>query len=207
MSHDIYIFGSAVRGEVGQSSDIDVLVIPTDAVSPNVYPASWSIYSRDTIRSYYKEGRLFAWHLHLESHCIYKADSKHWLETLGRPADYKTARQDVANLTELLRDSLLELQRGTESTIYELGICYTALRDIAMSASWHLTGRPCFSRQAPFMLPGASIPVRRDVYEQAMMARHFSMRGSSIPDTLEDTKAELINAPLLEWARNLGEIL
>ncbi|AZC37059.1 nucleotidyltransferase domain-containing protein [Pseudomonas chlororaphis] len=207
MNHDIFIFGSTVRGEVGASSDIDVLVIPVNTVSPEVYPASWSIYSRETIRSYYEEGRLFAWHLHLESRCIYSASSEHWLETLGCPAAYRSAREDVASLTALLCDSLFELQSGTESVIYELGICYTALRDIAMSASWHLTGRPCFSRYAPFMLPGAQIPIGLEVYEQAMMARHFSTRGSAQPRAPEDAIAAFIKAPLLEWAQTLGDVL
>lgn len=207
MNHDIFIFGSTVRGEVASSSDIDVLVVPVSAVHPELYPASWSVYSRDTIRSYYEEGRLFAWHLHLESRCIYSASSKHWLKRLGCPSAYRSAREDVASLTTLLRDSLLELENGTESVIYELGICYTALRDIAMSASWHLKGHPCFSRYAPFMLPGVHVPIEREVYEQAMMARHFSTRGSAPPSATKDTVTALIEAPLLEWANTLGDML
>ncbi len=66
MSHEIYIFGSAVRGEISRTSDIDVLVIPMKGERTE-YPTSWSVYSPEIIESYFRDGRLFAWHLHLEA--------------------------------------------------------------------------------------------------------------------------------------------
>ncbi len=41
MSHDLYIFGSAMRGEISGTSDIDVLVVPLDNIQTE-YPEGWS---------------------------------------------------------------------------------------------------------------------------------------------------------------------
>jgi hypothetical protein len=206
MSHDIFIFGSLVRGEVSRTSDSDVLVIPVGGAHRDAYPAGWSVYQRGTIKSYFDEGRLFAWHLHLESRCVFSAGSENWLQIIGAPASYRAAKEDVLSLTELLADSLDALRNGSNSEIYELGICYTALRDIAMSASWQLMGRPSFSRDAPFMLP-ISVPLSKDAYAQAMGARHYSTRGGATPKAVGETVKAMLEAPLIDWARTIGDSL
>jgi hypothetical protein len=206
MNHDIFIFGSLVRGEVSSTSDSDVLVIPVDAALRDAYPANWSVYQRGTIRSYFDEGRLFAWHLHLEARCVFSAGPKNWLQVVGTPAPYQGAKDDVLSLTELLSDSLEALRHGTNSEIYELGICYTALRDIAMSASWRQMGKPSFSRDAPYMLP-VPVPVSRDAYVRAMGARHYSTRGGPLPQAVEETVREMLEAPLVDWGRTIGDSL
>jgi len=206
MSHDIFIFGSMVRGEVSSTSDSDVLVIPVDAAPREAYPANWSVYQRGTIKGYFDEGRLFAWHLHLESHCVFSAAPKNWLQIIGTPAPYRGAKGDVLSLTELLVDSLEALRNSTNSEIYELGICYTALRDIAMSASWQQMGKPSFSRYAPYLLP-VPVPVSRDAYFRAMAARHCSTRGGPYPQAVEETVREMLMAPLVDWAKKIGDSL
>lgn len=203
MNHDIFIFGSLVRGEVISTSDSDVLVIPTSLSRRDAYPANWSVYQRETIKSYFENGRLFAWHLHLEARCVFSAAPKNWLQVLGIPAPYLAAKEDVQSLTKLLKDSLGELTRGTRSEIYELGICYTALRDIAMCASWRHLGKPSFSRDAPFMLP-VPVPVSRDAYLRAMSARHCSTRGGEQPQAVAETVREMLDAPLIDWAQKIG---
>ena len=206
MSHDIYVFGSLVRGEVRRTSDCDVLVIPVEGAHRDAYPASWSVYRRPTMKRYFDDGRLFAWHLHLEARCVYSAGPENWLQIIGPPAPYRTAKEDVDSLTEILATSLCELRDGSNSEIYELGICYTALRDIAMSASWRLMGRPSFSRDAPFMLPDP-VPLSRDAYAQAMDARHYSTRGGAAPDAVGETVKAMLDAPLIVWARTIGDKL
>lgn len=206
MNHDLFIFGSVVRGEVSSTSDTDILVIPAGPVARNAYPSHWSVYQRETLRDYFSEGRLFAWHLHLESRCVYSAGPMNWLQILGDPAPYSSAREDVLTLTTLLDESLAELQHDTNSAIYELGICYTAVRDIAMSASWQKIGAPCFSRYAPYKLP-IPVPLDRESYECAMVARHYSTRGDQRPAAVSATVSALLAAPLIDWARTLGDSL
>ncbi|WP_152615350.1 nucleotidyltransferase domain-containing protein [Janthinobacterium lividum] len=204
MKHDIFIFGSLVRGEVDQSSDCDVLVIPEGSAERNAYPKNWSVYHRQTVKSFFEQGRLFAWHLHLEARCIFSSQKQNWLEILGSPQPYQEAAEDVESLMELLNDSLIALKRGSNSEIYELGICYTAIRDIAMSVSWSQLRKPSFSRDAPYLLP-VPVPLHYNFYEKAMQARHFSTRGGANPEDIDATVNALLKAPLLLWAKSMKE--
>jgi len=202
MNHELYAFGSLVRGDVTASSDVDILVVPFDTAEPGRYPLGWSVYTRPTILEYFRGGRLFAWHLHLESRCLYSSQVKPWLSTLGEPAPYRTAREDVGELNELLVESLLRMRQRSDSLVYEVGLAYTAIRDIAMSASWAVTGRPNFSSAAPFVLP-VPCPIDRDTYEVAMAARHASTRGASIPPGIARAADTLTAAPLHAWIAEL----
>lgn len=201
MSHEIYIFGSAVRGEVSSTSDIDVLVIPMQGGRTD-YPASWSVYSPEIIESYYRDGRLFAWHLYLEAQRIFPLEGISYLERLGAPAQYTTAQSDIFDLEYMLTESLNEIRTGTNSLIYELGIAYTAIRDIAMSASWFLLEKPSFSRYTPYLLTNAC-PLPIDAYRGAMVARHQATRGTVHPFDSDAVASMLLSSPILEWVNNL----
>ena len=201
MIHDLYIFGSAVRGEVSSSSDIDVLAIPLVSDQRD-YPSSWSVYSPETIESYFRAGRLFAWHLHLEAKCIFSAAPISYLSSLGAPAPYSTAKEDIDDLAGMLWQSLLEIRSETNNLIYELGIAYTAIRDIAMSASWFLMDGPCFSRNAPYIIP-IPCPISVEAYHGAMLARHSSTRGSEHEIDAERVAMELLAAPLHSWVADI----
>src|SRR6185369_12954769 len=141
MNHEIYLFGSIVRGEICPTSDVDVLVVPF-STERSQYPSNWSIYSPDVIREYFRQGRLFAWHLYLEAKCIFSRNETPFLNALGTPEPYSTMAQDIDDLEKLLMEAIHQLDSGTKSVVYELGIAYTAIRDIAMSASWSLSGAP-----------------------------------------------------------------
>lgn len=197
MTHDLYIFGSAVRGEVTSSSDIDVLAIPFDKAYAE-YPKSWSVYSQETISSYFRLGRLFAWHLHLEAKCIYSSGCIPYISSLGKPAVYSSAREDINDLDLMLRQALQEIADDTDSLIYELGIAYTAIRDIAMAASWSLMNKPCFSRNSPYLLP-IPCPLNQEAYHGAMIARHKSTRGIQNEIDAELVAKELLASPLTNW--------
>jgi hypothetical protein len=201
MSHEIYVFGSVMRGEVSPTSDIDILVLPLTS-DRSQFPVNWSIYSPDLIREYFHRGRLFAWHLYYEARCIFTPNETSFLETLGVPAPYATMKQDIADLSKLLSDAIWEIKSDTNSLVYELGIVYTAIRDIAMSASWSFLEAPCFSRHAPYILP-VPCPLSRNAYENAMLARHSSTRGVEINIELDQTAQEIIRAPLEQWVESL----
>jgi len=201
MNHDIYVFGSAVRGEVDEKSDIDVLVVPLGSQKPS-YPEGWSVYSPQLLQDYFNKGRLFAWHLYLESHCIHAAGPIPYIQSLGQPKPYETVSEDIDELEEMFSVALDEIKSGTESIIYELGIAYTSIRDIAMSASWALLDKPCFSRAAPYMLP-IPLPVPRDAYEGAMLARYSSTRGLDYVIPTEHVSQALLRAPIAAWVQEL----
>lgn len=198
MNHEIYIFGSMTRGEVSASSDADVLIIQ-DNCDKILFPPSWSVYSRKTIEAYFSTGRLFAWHLHLEAVRVYPRSGPGFLAKLGEPAPYATMDEDLAELRLLLQESVLELQAESPSPIFELGLVYTAIRDIAMAASWSLLARPSFSRYAPYELP-VRCPLPVAIYEIAMWARHSSTRGSAEPSDYDIAVNYMKTFPILKWA-------
>lgn len=201
MKHEIYIFGSMTRGEVSSSSDADVLVIE-DNSEPDSFPPSWSVYSRKTIETYFAAGRLFAWHLHLEAVRVYPRSGSGFLADLGEPAPYSSVAEDLADLRFLLENSVRELQNDSPSPIYELGLAYTAIRDIAMAASWSMLAKPSFSRYAPYELP-VRCPLPLAVYETAMLARHASTRGTAEPRDYDLAAKHLKATPILEWAESV----
>lgn len=189
------------RGEVSSSSDADVLVIQDNSESDS-YPLSWSVYSRKSIETYFATGRLFAWHLHLEAVRIYPRSGSGFLAALGEPAPYSSLSEDLADLRLLLEHSMLELRKGSPSPIYELGLAYTAIRDIAMAASWSMLAKPSFSRYAPYELP-VRCPLPLAVYETAMQARHASTRGTAEPSECDLAVNHLMVSPILEWVESV----
>ncbi len=201
MSHEIYIFGSACRGEARPTSDVDVLVLPFDE-DTSTFPSAWSVYRPELIREYYRLGRLFAWHLFLEAKCVFSTNDTPSLQSMGEPAPYSSMVEDIDDLEFLLKEALGELENGTHNKVFELGIVYTALRDIAMSASWSLTGSPCFSAFAPFHLP-VDFPIEQRVYEKAMLARHSSTRGVEIEFDLDQAVEDVSSACLDRWVDEL----
>jgi predicted nucleotidyltransferase len=56
MSYELYIFGSATRGEVRPTSDIDVLVIPLDEQPSTDFPSTWSFYKPEVLKSFITKG-------------------------------------------------------------------------------------------------------------------------------------------------------
>lgn len=205
MTYEIYAFGSVVRGDVLPTSDVDILVIDEEP-SRSSFPGHWSVYSRETVSQYYFSGRLFAWHLHLEAVLLHSARGRGFLAELGAPARYTTAEEDIADLRVLLKGSIDELRTRSPSHVYELGIVYTALRDVAMSASWRLLGKPSFSRLAPYeIFPPCPLP--RTVYDAAMRSRHASTRGSNHPADWPEAAAVVANSPLLEWVDQIGAVI
>lgn len=207
MADEFYVFGSLVRGEVGSTSDVDVLVVPTSLKPSGHYPRGWSVYSREVLQAYHSAGRLFAWHLWLEAKCVFTPFSEAWLQSLGPPARYDSLSRDIDDLATLLAQSIEQLKAGTSSSIFEVGLVYTSLRDIAMSASAGLLARPSFSTRAPYLLP-FDFPVSERTYRQAMLARHSSTRGIAWdgPD-IGDTVDELCRAPLARWIDELRTAL
>lgn len=202
MTYEIYAFGSVTRGDVSPTSDVDILVVD-DTPSSSRFPRDWSVYSKAVVSNYYKAGRLFAWHLHLQAVLLHPAGGGGFLAQLGAPARYTTAADDIAELRVLLCSSIDEIRRCSPNQIYELGLVYTSLRDVAMSASWQLLGRPSFSRYAPYEInPPCPLPLF--AYETAMKSRHASTRGTPQPSDYNAAADAVLASPLLEWLDLIG---
>jgi len=205
MNHEIYIFGSVMRGEVSSTSDTDVLVIPLEGKTKKDYPPNWSYYTKEIIRRMHSEGRLFSWHLHLDAKCIFTPNETSFLNEIGEPNSYETAIKDIHELKYLLEQSVMNLRNNTQSKIYEIGIVHTCLRDIAMSASWCLKERPCFSVDAPYKI-GIPLPMKIITYKKIVSARHNSTRGI-IDNTIDWVllAEEVLEAPIGKWISEVEE--
>ena len=206
MSVDIYIFGSTVRGEVKSNSDIDVLVVTYEEYDRSLYPDSWSVYPKETILNYFKEGRLFAWHLYLDAKCIFSDNSVPIIEKLGMPNKFTSLKEDFYSLKMIITTSLSELKTGTESSIFELGVIYTALRDIAMVLSTKLLDRPCFSRYSPYFLP-TNFPIPKNLYESMIEARLNSTRGIKFSKNSIKLSQDLLSCKVNDWLKSLEDII
>ena len=205
MSHDIYAFGSIVRGDVLPTSDVDILVVSDSEESGN-YPSEWSVYSPKLLEKYYLKGRLFAWHLHLDAILIYTSSERDCLTRLGTPVEYSSGLEDISELTQILKVALNRIYSGSKSEIFEYGIVYTALRDIAMSASYYMLDRPNFSRHAPYELP-LRFPLSKETYEKAMMARHCSTRGLDCLPCFAEERDEMKIGIFDEWLFEIEKAL
>lgn len=205
MNHDIYVFGSICRGEATPTSDVDILVIPF-ADNRSNYPHEWSVYTPEVIEEYFHKGRLFAWHLYLEAKCVHCYGDQPFVGSLGPPAPYSAIADDIDDLEALLKESLSELKAGTRNVVYELGIVHTAIRDIAMCASWAILEQPCFSADAPYRLP-IECPLEPSIYRQMMLARHSSTRGVTIDFDPTDAVRSIAEAPLANWIDSLREAI
>jgi predicted nucleotidyltransferase len=205
MSYEIYIFGSAVRGDVAKNSDVDVLVITNQVEDKSNFPEAWSIYSKKSIEKLFSQGKLFAWHLHLDAKCIYSTKPKNFLEEIGEPAEYKDLIGDFSALSELLDDSLSEM-KTTNSEVFEIGLIYTALRDIAMVASTALCDRPCFSRYSPYEIP-LKISLPKDLYESMIEARLTSTRGLEFTRDASFIIDELVSYNIKRWVQEVKKKL
>lgn len=205
MNHDIYIFGSTCRGEVTPTSDVDILVVPFSK-DRSQYPCEWSVYSPEVLEEYYRKGRLFAWHLHLEAKCVHSFGDQPFLSSLGSPAAYSTIADDIDDLEVLLKESLHELTAGTSNVVFELGIAHTAIRDIAMCASWALLEQPCFSAEAPYRLP-VECPLEHSIYRQIMLARHSSTRGVTIDFDPTYAARAVAETSFAKWVDSLREAI
>ena len=205
MSYELYIFGSAARGEVAKNSDVDVLVITDQVEKKSTFPDSWSVYSKKSIKKLFSQGKLFAWHLYLDAKCIHCSEPTTFLEQLGEPTQYEGLIDDFCSLSELLDDTLNEI-KITNSEVFEIGLIYTALRDIAMVASTVLSDRPCFSRYSPFKIP-LKIPLSQDLYESMIEARLTSTRGLEFTGDTSRIINELVSSDIKYWVQELKKIL
>jgi len=190
----VYIFGSVARGERDALSDLDLLAIvadgrgkvPEDVVLRYVPPqlremeASISWYGGNRLAEMFRNGELFAWHLHQETKPIFEREQV--IAALGKPAPYSGACEDVASFEKILRAIPHQLITSPKNAVYELGLVYVCLRNICMAASAVLCGRPDFSRYSPFALGGMlPIPLSRNEYETAMACRMAGQRGIMPP--------------------------
>lgn len=190
----IYIFGSVGRGDHDSLSDLDLLAVVKDGAgkleesyilsfipSPlSLLKPSISWYGQNRISEMFENGELFAWHLHSDARPIF--GNANFLESLGKPKPYRDGFLDVSSFQKVLRGIPEQISKNRSNAVYETGLAYVCIRNIAMAASWTLCEKPDFSRYSPFKLKTISqCPIKKDEYEVSMACRMASQRGAPPP--------------------------
>jgi predicted nucleotidyltransferase len=201
----IRLFGSYARGDQSQHSDYDILVILkksqriSEDLEKNVKDLfdrdiSISWYSIEKIRHLYKMGHLFAWHLHLESKALEQDD---FLNTLGKPAEYVYSFKDISSLLDILAPIKEEVFKNPRNIVYETGLAYVCVRNIAICALPVLKDKISFSVRAPYML---NLNLNEEDYDLMMQCRYASTRGIGDPK-IELRRFEKIFDTILSWSQ------
>jgi hypothetical protein len=190
----VYVFGSVGRGQQDSLSDLDLLAIvkngsgkvPESSIVSRVPDAfrdlkpSISWYGGDRLREMFRNGELFAWHLHRETFPLY--DPTGFLAGLGSPAPYQDAVADARSFQTVLKGIPSQINANEHNAVYEAGLIYVCLRNIAMAASWALCEFPDFTRYSPFQLRGIrGCPISRQEFEVTMACRMAGQRGNAPP--------------------------
>ncbi|WP_177734722.1 nucleotidyltransferase domain-containing protein [Flavobacterium inviolabile] len=172
---NIYIFGSVVRGEVDQYSDIDLLLISDENIQ-NIDTNKYSIYTPSRIEQMYKEGNPFAWHLYYESKLVYTSD-KDFLESLSKPSIYTNCKSDLLKFKKLFEDSIDSMKDNELSIIFDLAMIFLAIRNFATCYTLGCYEKPIFSRQSFEKLTDYPLILDNGIKEMLMMSRISSTRG------------------------------
>lgn len=181
---NIYVFGSVVRGEIDQYSDVDLLLI-TDEKIEDIDPNKYSIYTPQRIQQMYKEGNPFAWHLYYESKLIF-TDEINYLKELGKPNKYSNCLVDLHKFRDLFLDSLNSIQEDEYSLVFDLSMIFLSLRNFATCYSLSKMERPVFSRNSFERIGNKSLKIDERVKKLLMLARISSTRGINTYISNED---------------------
>ncbi len=211
-----YIFGSVARGKHDRLSDLDLLAVvrngmgkvSDEAVLSRVpeefrsLKSSISWYGATRIEQMFRNGELFAWHLFHENVPIF--DPINFIRRLGKPALYRDAVLDVRSFRKVLMAIPEQVSANERNAIYEAGLIYVCLRNIAMSSSWSLCRRPDFSRYSVFNLEGIDdCPISRTEFEKTMFCRMAGQRGGDPPDGVDRDFVLALHARLAPWIEAL----
>lgn len=214
----VSLFGSVARGDYDDNSDADVLVIVSDETGKTSDELIYSIipdigslkptvswYGESRMRQMFQDGHLFAWHLFRETRHIYgDIDLK---SKFGEPTPYQSVAEDVSSFESVLIDIPAALKFSPHNLIYEMGLQYVCLRNIAMSASWHLLNQPDFTRFSPYNLGELSFTGSKHIYDLSISCRMSSQRGSKPIRPVKLSEIIELNAFGLKWVRQLKKEL
>jgi hypothetical protein len=97
--------------------------------------------------------------------------------------DYQDFVADVASFQKVLSGIPEQVGHNENNAIYEAGLMYVCLRNIAMAASWVLCELPDFSRSSPFRLTKFDpCPISARDYQITMACRMAGQRGLVPPE-------------------------
>lgn len=215
------VFGSVARGDNDALSDLDVLALvengagmvpPAEVAAtlpPGIRPgdAAISWYGIERYREMHAAGELFAWHIFLDAKVAH--DPRGLLAALGAPAPYVRAIEDTDAFIAIAEDLPEQLAGAACNAVYEMGVLYVCLRNVAMSASWCLGERADFTRLAPYRLARSTVALTlpEDEYRVSMLCRLAGQRGLALPSCVNADRVMRYHRSALAWMRRVRELL
>lgn len=182
----IYIFGSIVRGELDEFSDVDLILISDEHLA-KIDSSKYSIYTTSRIKELFSEGNPFAWHLYYESVLVFGKDYD-LLKTIGPPQKYTNCKKDLIKFKNLFDQSIASIKENNLSIVFDLAMIFLAIRNFATCYSLDKYKKPIFSRNSFEKLPDHPLTLDSEIKSLLMTARMSSTRGVNI-----EINEELIN--------------
>lgn len=175
---EIYVFGSIVRGDIDEFSDIDLLILKDFRENiPNINKEDFSIYTYQRISQLWQEGNPFSWHLYFESKCIYCRDNTPYLYSLGKPKKYLNLIKDLSKFQQLFIDSKLSIETAPYSIDFDLSMIFLAIRNFASCFSLGYLNKNEFSRDSALKIGQHSLKIDYSIYSKLRNSRILSSRG------------------------------
>jgi len=210
-----YLFGSHARGDVDDRSDLDVLavvenhsgrvplsdVVRTLPVSLRKKTPTVAWYGRARLDEMFRAGELFTWHIFLEGRRLYGPEIS---SIFSRPAIYTNSVRDITSFVKLMNATGHQLEASEANAVYECGVTYVCVRNIAMALSWLAMPRPDFSRYSPFHLPESfGTPMAQVDYDIVMTCRMAGQRGYPAPHNINREYARDRTDSATAWASRI----
>lgn len=202
---EIYVFGSITRGEIDNFSDVDLLILKDigEEIS-NINKDDFSIYTYKRLLELWDEGNPFAWHLFLESKCVFSPNKTPFIQTLPKPNEYVNSKNDLLKFYQLYKDSRESIITNKHSIDFDLSMIFLAIRNFASCFALGYMNKCVFSRDSAIKIGEYSLNIDNGVYESLKKARLLATRGIGTV-TLEVTLNKIMQElPLIEnWFNDL----
>ena len=151
---EVWLFGSAARGDVDDVSDVDVLIAgpltPKDLDRLPYRRSQLSVvrYSWDELAHMAAYGSLFLHHVRLEGRLVQPATGDRLRNLLDSLPPYHRAEHELTSFRQVL-DDVEESLTEESSPAFELSVIATAVRHSCILGCYAI-GRPTFGRRTAF---------------------------------------------------------
>jgi len=175
---EIYIFGSVVRGEIDNYSDVDLLILKEkDELLSEIDSEQYSIYTYQRISEIWNEGNPFSWHLYVESKCVFSNNNVSFLKSLGTPGKYNNLLNDLDKFKSLYESSKTSILEENYSVDFDLSMIFLSIRNFATCFALGFLDKHEFSRDSAIRLGRYSLQIDHSVYETLKKSRLLATRG------------------------------
>lgn len=149
---EVWLYGSAARGDADYRSDVDVLVVGDGQFSPATVGLDLTVtpshYSWPEIENMARYGSLFLHHIRLEGQPLVETSSRRLRNLLDALPPYARADQELDSFEQVVTDVATSVKRD-HSPAFELAVLGTAARHAAILGCY-LIGDPEFGRHRAF---------------------------------------------------------